>query len=89
MHSLQLLSCKGKMAPKNSFWLSKQHENVVSVHSVYLKMWAALEKKKRWGGLSLFLKLFLSINNRIKNLHNKGYLFLMQVQDAGVNKTNS
>lgn len=47
MHSLQLLSCKGKMAPKNSFWLSKQHENVVSVHSVYLKMWAALEKKKK------------------------------------------
>lgn len=47
MLSLQFLSCKRKMAPKNSFWLSEQHENVVSGHLVYLKkkMWVALEKK--------------------------------------------
>lgn len=86
MLSLQFLSCKRKMAPKNSFWLSEQHENVVSDHLVYLKkkMWVALEKKGEGGEVKFF---FLSINNRIKNLHNKDYLFLSHYKHAGVNKT--
>ena len=50
----------GEMAPKNSFWLREQHENVVCAHSVFLKkeMWAFLEKKKKKNRLKTYMQVW-------------------------------